>query len=95
MQTCCATTYCSTGSNNFYNDIAACICQSSTCKSACSGAQDYCTMVGYVTSTSCSTCFDKYTASGAQCDPTSGSIASACSGDSDCSAYLTCANGCK
>jgi hypothetical protein len=95
VQTCCATTYCSTGSSDFYNDIAACICQAGTCASACGGAGDYCVMVGYVTSPQCNSCFTQYTATGAQCDPSAGSIASSCNGDPACTAYLACANGCK
>ena len=94
VQTCCATTYCSVGSTDFFNDIAACICTASTCKTACGGAQDYCTVPGEVTTNACNTCFNKYTATGAKCDPSAGTIATACNNSPACSAYLTCANGC-
>jgi hypothetical protein len=87
-------TYCSAGATDFYDDIAACICTSSTCKTACGGAGDYCATPGEVTSTECNTCFNKYTASGAKCDPSAGTIASSCAGNAACNAYLTCANGC-
>jgi len=95
VQTCCATTYCSTGSTNFYADIAACLCQSGICKSQCSGAGNYCASPGSINSSSCNTCFMTNVAAGATCDPSAGTIASACSGDPACTAYLACANGCK
>ncbi len=97
MQTCCATTYCSTGSTDFYADIAACLCTGAgaPCASQCAGKGNYCESPGAIGTQSCNDCFNTNVASGATCDPTAGSIASACSGNADCSAYLTCANGCK
>jgi hypothetical protein len=94
VQTCCAVTYCSAGSTDFYDDIAACLCQTGVCKTQCAGTGDYCSSPGSVTSTACNTCFNKYTAAGAECDPSAGTIASSCAGDAACAAYLTCANGC-
>jgi hypothetical protein len=55
---------------------------------------DYCGTAGEITSKQCNNCFDMYVATGATCDPTAGAINTSCMADPQCSAYITCIDGC-
>ena len=94
METCCQGA-CAPGPQDFFNYIAACLCGAAgPCTPYCSGAGDYCSSPGSISTYNCDSCFNFYVSAGGACDPTTGFIAASCAADPACNAYLTCANGC-
>lgn len=90
----CCESQCDAGSNDYFDDIQACLCNGGPCTTACSSAGDYCTSAGSITTSACTTCVDMYGASGAKCDPSFGSIAAACMASPACASFYQCLVGC-
>lgn len=96
VQTCCQGAY-STGTTDYFNILANCLCTtgSAPCANAC--ATEYCVTPGSVNQQGdpCYNCLVQYTGTGQTCDTsTGGPIDSACKAQTACNDYITCASGC-
>jgi len=79
------------GPMTLFNAIQACVCgDAGVCASSC--ATEYCQMAGKITSMNdpCAQCILNDVAPDAGC----GSVNGTCQADSNCCAYVTCAQGC-
>jgi hypothetical protein len=87
---CCQTTF-ATGFQDIVADVQACICGTGPCATSC--ATEYCANGSFTSTTdACATCFDDALAvDGGTC---LAGVDSACGGNADCTAYITCTDGC-
>jgi hypothetical protein len=85
---CCQDLH-ATGNMTYYQDVQACVCSAGPCQTAC--ADEYCATFALIMGDPCDTCILAAVAGGGMC---STSPTYACLADTECAAYLECANGC-